>query len=324
MARARKHQIYLSECQYYHCISRCVRRAFLCGRDEYTGKSYDHRKDWVEEKLCELVDAFAINLCAYAVMSNHFHVVLYVNVEQAKSWTVEEVLSRWHRLFKGSLLTQQYMDGEELGEAQLDTVFETAELYRIRLMDISWFMRIINEYIARQANKEDDCSGRFWEGRFTSQALLDEKAIAACMVYVDLNPIRAGIADTPENSMHTSIKKRLDAAKSGIQAEQLSPLVGVLHADHQPGLCFDVLEYITLVEQTGRCIRYDKPGYIQEHVPELLGRLDIAPDNWLKLTKGFRKLFRGPVGQVDCLAGFGYKNDLKRIHGINNSQKYIA
>ncbi|MGB0843088.1 MAG: transposase, partial [Pseudoalteromonas shioyasakiensis] len=134
--------------------------------------------------------------------------------DKAKQWSMNEVLERWHRLHKGTLLTQQYLNGDNLATPLVDMVNATAEIYRQRLIDVSWFMREINEKVARQANQEDECKGRFWEGRFKSQALLDETALVACMAYVDLNPVRANIADTPESSDHTSVKLRCEQAKA--------------------------------------------------------------------------------------------------------------
>jgi hypothetical protein len=84
---------------------------------------------------------------------------------------------------------------------------------RKRLCSLSWFMARLNLFIARAANKEDKVKKRFWESRFKCQALLDEAAIATCMVYVDLNPIRAGLAGTPEESDYTSIQERIHAWK---------------------------------------------------------------------------------------------------------------
>ena len=72
----------------------------------------------------------------------------------------------------------------------------------------------LSQKIAVKANHEDKCTGRFWEGRYKSQALLDEASILACAMYVDLNPIRAAIAQTPETSDYTGAKDRLDDLKS--------------------------------------------------------------------------------------------------------------
>ncbi|WP_261593588.1 transposase, partial [Pseudoalteromonas holothuriae] len=213
MATARKRQVSLVDTKYYHCISRCVRRAFLCGDDTVTGKSYEHRRQWVEDKLLALAKVFCIDVCAYAVMSNHTHIVLYVDDKKAKRLNDKAILIRWHKLFKGTLLTQKYLQGDKLDKAQQFFLNRTIADYRKRLADISWFMRVLNEDIARKANKEDNCTGRFWEGRFKSQALLDEAALAACMAYVDLNPIRAKMAKTPEDSEHTSVQKRIKSAK---------------------------------------------------------------------------------------------------------------
>jgi hypothetical protein len=146
-------------------------------------------------------------------MSNHYHLVIRIDSERVRQWSDEDVLQRWTRIFAGPLFVQRYLDDEErdnLSDSQLNQVYDWAELYRQRLCDLSWYMRVLNETIARKANAEDDCTGRFWEGRFKSQALLDEQAVLMAMSYVDLNPVRAGIADTPEDSAHTSIAKRLE------------------------------------------------------------------------------------------------------------------
>ena len=247
MPRARKTLVSLEDTPYYHCVSRCVRRAFLCGEDSVTGKSYEHRRQWMEDRIHLLADNFAIDVCAYAVMSNHTHVVLHINQDTASDWSVEEVILHWHRLDKSTLLSQRYMVPDErrmMDSALVATVEETAEIWRSRLMDVSWFMRSLNEYIAREANREDKCTGRFWEGRFKSQALLDESALAACMAYVDLNPVRARMAPTPDASNYTSIQYRINAAKAGKSPKRLMPFAGNPRQDMPHGLPFVLSEYL--------------------------------------------------------------------------------
>ena len=213
MPKSRSSQVSLIDTPYYHCVSRCVRRCFLCGADSYSGQSFEHRRGWVEDRLLFLASVLAIDVCAYAVMSNHVHVVVHIDKIKALGWSIDEVVERWHQIHNGTLLTQKYRRKEVLTGGEQITFNETVEVYRERLYDISWLMRDLNEYIAREANKEDECTGRFWEGRFKCQALLDEAALLACMAYVDLNPIRANTANSPEESFHTNIQKRTHAIK---------------------------------------------------------------------------------------------------------------
>ena len=297
---------------------------FLCGEDKSTGHNFDHRRGWVEDKLLSLSQVFAIDVCAYGVMSNHTHMVLFVDEVTAKSWTSIEVIERWHQLFKGTLLTQQYYRGEEIPDHLMASLLETVNVYRHRLMDISWFMRLLNQDIATKANQEDRCTGHFWEGRFKSQALLDEAALAACMAYVDLNPVRANIAKTPETSAHTSVKARVESAKKGKQPNMLQPFVGNPRQVMPKFLPFELKEYLELIELTGRCLREDKAGYIEEKQPVLLSRLNINPENWLTLTKDFRTLFHGAVGHSDVLSDYCEHNGLKRRTNVNCCDKLLA
>ena len=331
MPKPRKTLVSLDATPYYHCVSRCVRRAFLCGEDTFTGNSYEHRRQWIEDRLLSLASIFAIDIAAYAVMSNHYHVVLHINHEQAVNWSESEVIDHWHQLFKGSLLSQRYAQGETLSKAEHDALSEQINEWRERLMSISWFMRCNNEPIAREANHEDKVTGRFWEGRFKSQALLDEKALAACMAYVDLNPIRARMATTPEQSDHTSIKRRIKQALKvkqpylpEHQPKGLLAFAGNPREDMPDGLPFMLSDYLALVDWSGRIIREDKRGDIPEHLPEILQRLDIDPRNWVYLTKNFEQPFKNLVGAAHHVRRACESIGNNWVHGISQCGKLFS
>lgn len=189
-------------------------------------------------------------------------------------------------------------------------------------MDISWFMRALNEPIARRANKEDNCTGHFWEGRFKSQALLDDAAVLACMTYVDLNPIRAQMAATPEQSDFTSIQQRIRAAIQGKQPERLLPFVGNEHQAKPKGLTFEMQDYLTLVDDTGRLLRDDKRGAIRPGSAHILERLNLPLESWLKITHEFKHLFTGPVGTLEDLTRYCAHLGKKRMAHANSCRHW--
>ena len=285
---------------FFHCISRCVRRAFLCGEDAYSGCSYEHRKGWVEERLLALAECFAVGLYAYAVMTNHVHVVLHVDPQIAQAWSDEEIAGRWTRLFPIRV------DGEiddQLCEEKVRCLQRDPERIaelRSRLGSLSWFMRCLNEPIARQANREDGCTGRFWEGRFKSQALLDERAVLSCMAYVDLNPIRAGTAHDLAASEHTSARQRIERAEAKTTSlnATLRPVAGPLLA---PALSLRTLEYLELVDWSGRRVREGKPGKIAADAPSILIQLGLQERQWHAQMLGIESHYGRAVGTVESL-----------------------
>jgi hypothetical protein len=217
MTSPRSTLVSVADTPWYHLVSRCVRRAFLCGQDAASGRSFEHRRGWIAERIRVLSGIFAMDVAAYAVMSNHYHLVLHIDSGRAEAWSDEEVLRRWTRLFRGPEPVRRWLadPGAPCGDGVRLAIQGYVETYRARLQDVSWFMRVLNETIARQANLEDGVTGRFWEGRFKSQALLDDQAVLTAMAYVDLNPIRAGLADTPETSEYTSISERIALLRGG-------------------------------------------------------------------------------------------------------------
>ncbi len=205
MPRARKNIISLEDTPYYHTTSRCVRRSFLCGDDPYSGENYDHRKQWVLDRLDLASSTFTISICSFAILSNHYHLVLKIDRKCAQQLTNRQVAKRWKQIYAWPQIVSDWYDGESQSQAVLDQTLQIIGTWRERLYELGWFMRSINESIARSANAEDKCTGHFWDGRYDSRVLLDDQALLTCMAYVDLNPIRAGIAQSLENSQFTSI-----------------------------------------------------------------------------------------------------------------------
>ncbi len=220
MALPRSCYVHEGEEGVYHCFCRCVRRAFLCGFDPLSHRDFSHRKALLLERLRLLASIFAIDVCAYAILATHYHLILRTRPDIVALWSDREVATRWltlfpkHRLPDGSPLPPSPMEISALADCP-----ERIAQLRRRLSSLSWFMGRLNEFIARAANKEDQVKGRFWESRFKCQTLLDDAAIAACMVYVDLNPIRAGLATTPEDSDFTSIQERIRSWQKEMQTK---------------------------------------------------------------------------------------------------------
>ncbi|USD67816.1 transposase [Vibrio sp. SCSIO 43136] len=314
MTTARKQLVSVEATPYYHCVSRCVRRSYLCGFDKSTNTSYEHRREWIESKILSLTSTYCIDVCAYAVMSNHFHVVLHINREKASTLTPYEVVERWKLTHKIPLIVQKWQKNQLACQAEEQKCFDIIETWRKRLWSLSWFMKELNYDIACRANREDNCTGHFWESRFKSQALLDEKALAAAMAYVDLNPIRAGIAKTPEGSDFTSIKSRIRALHyKNENAPCLHPFVGITNKNKQYGLPFRLLDYIELVDWTARLFR-EKKCKVDNALPPILVRLNITSNSWLKACTQLEKGSATAIGAYSHLDNAKVALNKSKIH----------
>jgi REP element-mobilizing transposase RayT len=305
---ARKTLVSLTDTPYYHVVARCVRRAWLWGFDDYAERDYSHRKTWVLERLNHLTRVFAIDICAYAVMANHYHLVVHVNRSAARRWSDEEVAARWRDVFGVPPLVERWLRGTaKEAEADTDTAQQLLSGWRQRLHDISWFMRCLNEHLAR-SNAEDQCAGRFWEGRFKSQALLDEAGLLTAMAYVDLNPIRAGIAVTPESSEFTSIYDRIRLLNAASEAAALAnddaavPLLAFeTNGEIDTVIPYRLADYLELVDWTGRVVRADKRGSIRAGLPPILQRLNIDVEAWQLAMRPGGNVFGRAIGSLSYL-----------------------
>ena len=340
-----------SEVGCYHCFSRCVRRAFLCGEDPYTEKNYDHRKGWLEQRLKFVASCMALDVIGAAILDNHYHVVLRNRPDLVEKWSDREVARRWLMLYPGTRRpTQQPIQPTEEQIAELLADDKKLAAVRQRLSSLSWFMKFVNEDLARRSNAEDEVSGAFWEERFKSTRLLDAFAILLCAMYVDLNLIRAQIAETPEASRYTSAFLRIQARQARLaQALSHSPKPGQANSVNQSELeaaCWlapvDVTapppdgaqaelgrrasdhgflemtldDYLSLLDWSGRQLRCDKRGAIPAHLGPILERLQVDVDFWLAGLENFRDWYRTMAGRVQTLVKHARENGRRWFQGV--------
>ncbi len=324
MARTKRGDVFTpEEIAVVHVMNRTTRRCFLFGDDLLSGKNFDHRKVWVEDRLMLQSSLFGIDLLCYTVLSNHFHLVLRSRPDVVSTWDDTEVARRWLTLCP--VQKDEFGQAIEPTESDLNTIRNDDQLLvqiRRRLSDISWWMRLFCQNIAQRANLEEQETGKFFQARFKATRLLDEMSILACAAYVDLNPIRAALAETLEGSQFTSIQKRLLDLKTSVsQSVEVSvqPFAAGFLAPvnlneshdyvgpcaHQNGhRCSDkgflrmtTAAYVEMLDWTARQIRGDKRGATPVGLAPIFDRMGIHEDTWIQLVREFGRLFYVVAGQ---------------------------
>ena len=364
MARLARVELFApDEIAVVHVMNRVVRRCFLMGDDPVSGKNYDHRKHWIEDQLRRCAALFGIDLLAFAILDNHFHLVLRSRPDVVREWSDEEVARRWRLLCP----YRKHADGtaREPSQAEVNSITTDPDKLREtrqRLSDISWWMRLLCQRIAQRANKEDDATGKFWENRYRAVRLLDEEALLACSAYVDLNPIRAGLAKTVEDSDHTSAQRRIqslatcdanervnstrksrthgeptaaktqrpDSFLSPVQIDELRDALGARR--HKEGVrCSDkgylampIEGYLELLDWTARRIVPGKSGNTRAETPPIFDRLKIKPAAWQQLVTHFGQLFSQVAGQPHHVDEYRSRLRRNRFHMPASTRQLLA
>ena len=362
MARSRRREtVDPYEVAVYHCVSRCVRRAYLLGKDPYNGNDYSDRKEWIEELTREFVQFFAIDLISLAIMINHIHHLLRSRPDLVQKWSDKEVARRWLNICPGEPKKQnkkRKSKGSGPTETEIKELAQDKQRIkkiRKRLSNISWFLGKLKEKIARKANAEDEVTGCFFASRFHSTRLDSPAAVLACSVYIDLNMIRAGVATCPEDSFDTSIYHRIVAMQSrrnktkrkrkssrGVplpydpQADAyLAPTYELeeamrtnfakqgLRASDNPAFDINFDQYVELVDRTGREQVVGKNGSICKDLAPILERLNIQPNEWTSAVKEFGSWACRVVGTPEQMQAAAEAAGRMWYQGINRCRKFF-
>ncbi len=328
-----------NEVQVAHVWNRVVRKCFLLGEDPVSGKNYDHRKVWIVELLDYYARFFGIDLLEYALLSNHFHLILRSRPDVVATWYDTEVAFRWLMICP----VRRNADGSpaEPSEPEMNAIVNDEKRLgeiRSRLSDFSWWVRLVTQRIAQRANLEDEQEGKFWQARYKASLIEDEASLLACSAYVNLNPIRAALAERVEDGPFTSIQRRLISHRfrkyrqiSGEEVEEraladchlsrftiyeatdpVGPHVGKerLRCSDKGYLPMALEDYVVLLDWTARQRVVGKRGSTPEEVPPILERLSLTPERWEALVNDFPRLI------IERFSGGGWEIKPRRKRSI--------
>ncbi len=293
---------------YYHVTSRCVQQAWLLGYDPVTKRDYSHRREWLTNRLRHLATFFSVDVAAYAIMSNHFHLVVYLDPTAPRSWSDEEVARRWVSAFPPRVKGKVDPGMCELMQAEICEDEARLKNARSKLASLSCFMKHLKQPIAWRANQEVGTDGDFWANRFYSGALLDHDAVIAAMIYVDLNPVRAQIARSIEESVGTSVFERLHHAKHNQEKleKYLQPITNLPDQD-----CSD-LKWVKL-SLDDYVMRLRAIAMNMQAGPVSSGRSTLSePLRWLVNVRSLSKRQRA-FGTKSALAGWLRARNLRPL-----------
>lgn len=341
MARMNREEVFApDEIAIVHVMNRVVRRCLLLGTDPYTGINYDHRKVQLESLFERFAGLFAIDLLVYSILSNHFHAVLRSRPDIVATWSNTEVARRWMLICP--IRKQKDGTAMEPTEAELNRIRHNQKLLaaiRTRLSDISWWMRLICQRMGMRANQEDEVTGKFWQSRFKAVRLLDEESLLACAAYVDLNPIRAAMAQLLETSDFTSVQRRIQALRQDSDRDRfLAPIaiderhdpIGA-HPSEGPYRCSDkgflamgTVDYLELLDWTAREVLRGKSGHTPASVPPILERLSLDVAVWTALVRGFGRMFHNAAGKPRTIDACRSRVGQRRFHVPRETRRILA
>lgn len=319
MTVPRFEQINEDEVGVYLLTNRCVRRAYLLGNDYKNGDLLDYRRDWVVKWLESLASVMMIDILAFAVMDNHAHEVVRNRPDLVQQLSDEEAAERLARLYPGfrcseklpeiadPKIKQRFLDSPNLGKLKR------------RLSSISVFMAKWQEAISHRANRYEGCTGRFWEGRFHCTKLLDSLAVFAASVYVDLNPIRAGMVRKPEDAKHTSFAERVSFLQKSAAHPWLAP---ISNCDGRGFLDISDQEYLDLAEQMARKKRRGKRSRVSDDIPPFVTRLGLAPTRWCDAVFEYVSKFKLRAGSPALLIEDASRRGKQWTHGISAARMF--
>jgi hypothetical protein len=265
-------------------------------------------------------------------------------------WDDTEVSRRWLLLCP----VRKTKDGtpEEPNEFELNSIRHDPERLakiRARLSDISWWMRLLCQNIAQRANREDGEFGKFFQSRFGTVRILDDESLLACAAYVDLNPIRAALAETLEQSDFTSVQRRIQSLQRS--SDGGLPQIGAVSRDcflaplavdeskdplgacpHRAGqrcsdkgfLTISLGDYLELLDWTARQTIPGKRGVTRADAPPIFERLSMSKETWCELVRNFGRLFYNVAGPPQQIEATYSRQTHRRFHTTSAARSLFA